>query len=206
MTDVEILAFGDSVTFGAWDKEGGWIQRLRRFLEEKNSPTSANFYYPIYNLGVDGDTTKSLSERFDTETKQRLAGTELKIIIQIGMNDCSLVNNKIRIPIGIFEENIKRLFLSAKKYTSQILFVGYNPVDETKSQPVWWNDKLSFKNEHIMEYEKSLRELCNSEGIQFVEIFDNWIKLDYKKLLDDGIHPNSEGHQKIFEAIRDFLI
>jgi len=27
---VNILVFGDSITYGAWDEEGGWVQRLRK--------------------------------------------------------------------------------------------------------------------------------------------------------------------------------
>ena len=39
-----ILIFGDSITYGAWDKEGGWVQRLRKFLDERNL-TDPNFYF-----------------------------------------------------------------------------------------------------------------------------------------------------------------
>ena len=30
-------------------------------------------------------------------------------------------------------------------------------------------------------------------------MFQEFSRLDYKKLLDDGLHPNSEGYQKMYE-------
>lgn len=36
MKDIDILIFGDSITYGAWDSEkGGWVNRLRLTLENK---------------------------------------------------------------------------------------------------------------------------------------------------------------------------
>jgi phospholipase/lecithinase/hemolysin len=32
------------------------------------------------------------------------------------------------------------------------------------------------------------------------------MKTDYKKLLDDGVHPTTEGHQKIFGTVSAFLM
>jgi lysophospholipase L1-like esterase len=207
MTDVEIMTFGDSITLGVWDKEGGWVQRLRNFLEKKNSPTSRNFYYPIYNLGVDADTTASLLDRIENDIKKRLVvDTKLIIIIKIGEADSCLVKNNIRTPIKIFEKNINKIFAIAKKYSPNIIFVGLNPVDESKAQPVWWNEKLSFSNEKIREYELALKKACILENIPFVSMFDEWMKLNYKKLLEDGVHPNSKGHQKIFETLKNYLI
>jgi lysophospholipase L1-like esterase len=32
---MRLLIFGDSITYGAWDIEGGWAARLRKFLDGK---------------------------------------------------------------------------------------------------------------------------------------------------------------------------
>jgi len=32
------------------------------------------------------------------------------------------------------------------------------------------------------------------------------MKIDYKKFLEDGVHPNSEGHQLIYSMVKDFLV
>ena len=67
-----ILVFGDSITYGAWDKRGGWVQRLREFLDEKNLIDLNKIPVLIYNLGVSGDTTNDALERFEFESKKKI--------------------------------------------------------------------------------------------------------------------------------------
>jgi len=203
-----ILIFGDSITYGAWDKEGGWVQRLRKFLDEKNL-TDSDFYCLVYNLGVSGNTINDLIERFEFETKQRLKESEETIIIfAIGINDSYFVHseNNNRVPINKFKENIQKLIKSAKKFSSKIIFVGLTPVDETKTTPIPWDADKSYKNEYIEKYNKVIKKVCEENEILFIEIFEDWMKLNYKNLLEDGLHPNSEGHKKIFESVKEFLI
>jgi len=205
---MRILIFGDSIAYGAWDKEGGWVQRLRKFLDEKNL-TDSDFYCLVYNLGVSGNTINDLIERFEFETKQRLKESEETIIIfAIGINDSYFVHseNNNRVPINKFKENIQKLIKSAKKFSSKIIFVGLTPVDETKTTPIPWDADKSYKNEYIEKYNKVIKKVCEENEILFIEIFEDWMKLNYKNLLEDGLHPNSEGHKKIFESVKEFLI
>ncbi|MFQ6056666.1 MAG: SGNH/GDSL hydrolase family protein [Methanosarcinales archaeon] len=69
-----------------------------------------------------------------------------------------------------------------------------------------WATNISYKNESIQKYNEIIKSVCKENNVYFVEIFDQMMKLSYKKLLEDGLHPNSDGHQKIFEIIKDFLI
>ncbi|MCD6094549.1 hypothetical protein J7J39_01440 [bacterium] len=203
-----ILVFGDSITYGAWDKEGGWVQRLRKFLDEKNLADS-DFYCKVYNLGISGNNTEDILKRFEFETKQRLKEIDETIIIfAIGLNDSQFVHseNKNRIPLEKFKENIQKLIKSAKKFSSKIIFVGLSPVNETKTTPIPWDTDKSYRNEYIEQYNQTIKEVCREKKIYFIEIFEKLKDADYQKLLEDGLHPNSEGHQKIFEIVEDFLI
>ncbi|MCD6367797.1 MAG: hypothetical protein J7L45_01800 [Candidatus Aenigmarchaeota archaeon] len=77
MTD--ILIFGDSIVFGKWDELGGWAHRLKMFLEKKHlekfrrsEETVNNTYFNrVYLLGIDGNKTSELLERFELETTYR---------------------------------------------------------------------------------------------------------------------------------------
>lgn len=204
----QILVFGASTTYGAWDKEGGWVQRLRKYLDERNL-SDPNFYCMLYNLGVSGNTTEDLLERFEFETKQRLGDeAETIFIFAIGINDSQFVHSKnsLRTSRQEFRGNIQKLMDLAKKYSSKTVFVGPFPADEAKTIPVSWNKDKSYKNEYIKEYEEIIKSVCAENKIDFIEVFDKWMKMDYKKLLEDGLHPNSEGHEKIFETVKDYLI
>ncbi|MCX6742516.1 MAG: GDSL-type esterase/lipase family protein [Candidatus Pacearchaeota archaeon] len=201
---MEILVFGDSLTYGAWDKEGGWVARLRRFIDEK---------YPeqhfVYNLGVPGDTSKHLIERFEPEAKIRIFDKDPMVIFQVGANDSAILSSKRNaewISPKDFERNIRRLIFEARKITNKIFFVGHVFVDEKKTRPVSWDKDVSYTNENIKKYGDITKEICSKENISFIDIFPDFKKQDFGHLLQDGVHPTSAGHEAIFRTVRDFLV
>jgi len=216
----QILVFGDSITFGFYDKEGGWVQRLRKFLDEKllNELETLDKkvlrklkapYFFVYNLGISGNTTEDLLERFEFETKQRFGDNkEIMFIFSIGICDSEYIHSKnsLRFSPQKFEDNIQKLINLAKKFSPEIIFVGLTPVDETKTIPIPWATNKSCKNEYIQKFNEIIKSVCKENKIHFIEIFEKIVKLDYKKLLEDGLHPNSKGHQEIFEIVKDYLI
>lgn len=217
----QILVFGDSIAYGAGDeKEGGWVNRLRKVLD-KAPFTSPDFYCLVYNLAISGDSLDDLLERFELETKQRLKeGEETIFIFAIGINDSQFIHsqNKLRCLPPEFKNNLQKLIKLTEKFSSKIIFMGLTPVDEVKTTPLPWDNDKSYKNEYIKKYNNIIKSVCEenkiypvrkqaelSNGVYFIEIFDELIQSDYKNLLADGLHPNSQGHQKIFEMVRNFL-
>ncbi len=203
--DKIICVFGASTTWGAWDKErGGWVQRLRRYFEANKI---GNGYISVYNLGVDGDDTNDLLERFESETKQRIKKgwyNEIIIIFSIGANDSMYVKSKDSPQVNLekFENNLKELIKQAKRFTKKVIFSGGLRVDESKTAPVPWGNSLYYTNKNIRNYNQVIKSVCKEHKLLFVDMFD---LLD-KKDLEDGLHPNSQGHQKIFEKVKDFLL
>lgn len=201
----KLLIFGDSIVYGAWDTDkGGWVQRIKSFLDEETLSESEDEYI-VYNLGVSGNTTEDLLERFEFETKQRLKddGEELIFIFAIGVNDSQFIHSKnnLRFSPEEYKDNLYKLLNLAQKFSSKIIFIGLTPVDETKT--IHWDIDKSYKNEYIQEFNEILKSFCKENNIYFVEIFEKLIKENYQDLLEDGLHPNSEGHKKIFEAIKE---
>lgn len=87
--------FGHSITQGFWDTEGGWVQRLRKFLDEKSLKQPEEYYFEVYNLGVSGNDSRQLLDRFDDELEARLFDEdETLIIFQIGANDIQYLQAK----------------------------------------------------------------------------------------------------------------
>ncbi|MBS3050522.1 MAG: hypothetical protein J4400_00020 [Candidatus Aenigmarchaeota archaeon] len=203
---MHILIFGDSIAYGAWDGKGGWVQRLRTYIEN-NSPKHEKDTL-VYNCGVSGDTTSNVLERFEKETGARVGYEEDTVIIfSIGTNDCLRLNKtgKMNVDRKVFEKNIKNLIKSARKFSDKVFFVGLTPVDESKMGPVEWAPQFSARNIYIEKYDEMIRSVCRMEIVPFIEIFKNFKKTKYLKLLEDGDHPNSKGHEMIFEMVRDFL-
>jgi lysophospholipase L1-like esterase len=130
------------------------------------------------------------------------------LLFSIGINDSQFVHsqNDLRISPEKFKENVQKLIELAQKFTQQIIFLGLAPVDESKVDPIPWVPDRSYKNEHIQQFNKIIEAVAKENNIYFVEIFKEWLNSDYKNLLEDGVHPNSEGHQKIFEKVKDILM
>ncbi len=202
-----ICVFGDSIGYGAWDTEGGWVQRLRNWLDER-----APQEHIIYNCGVSGDSSSDLLKRFKAECKARFKEAdeyreEKIIVIAVGGNDSiwMLDKKKLKVQPNQVESNIKKIIGVAKKFTNKIVIVGVAPADEKRTTPFAWNSKMFFKNENIVNTNKIIKTACNRKGIPFVDIYADWVNSDYKSLLSDGTHPNSEGHKRIFELVRNEL-
>ena len=171
-------------------------------------------YYTVYNCGVSGDTTADLLKRFEVECYARyhepveIYKESFIVFFSIGMNDTQFLRNKggIRISEDEFKSNIKKLIELARKFTSNIIFVGFYPIEESKVSPLPWNTNISYKYDYVEMYNKIIQSICEENNLSFIDIFNQFYKTDYKNLLSDGLHPNSEGHKKIFEIVKDFLI
>ena len=64
-----------------------------------------------------------------------------------------------------------------------------------------------YLNSRILEFERTLREFCEQNKVAFAPIFEEFKKqLDRgKNLLADGLHPNNDGHELIFQLVRPEL-
>ncbi len=205
-----ILVFGDSIAWGAWDSEGGWVERLKKVTNEKNEKWSEglNYWCMIYNQGVSGDSSDNIIIRFEAETKARHYNEEEDIVIfAVGLNDSSFLESKKdnMVPIKIFEENMQKLIDISGKIFSKTVFLGTTPVDEKKTNPIPWAPDMYLKNKSIKQYNNIISKICTEKGVEFIDVFELFYKSDPKHLLKDGVHPNTEGHKLIFKKVRKFL-
>ncbi len=206
--DKLILVFGTSTTYGAWDSEGGWVARLRKFLDEKAISSKYKKFDLIYNLGVDGDNSKDVLKRFEDETKARFEqSNEIVVVFHVGINDI-IFNEKLNsteISPEQFGKNLKLLIDKAKKYSKKIIVVGSMPVDK-RVDPMPWSPGRSYKNEFVSEFDKVMAEVSKNEDVHFIEVFKRFIDGDYSSLLADGVHMNDKGHKKLYGLVRDYLL
>lgn len=204
---MRIIVFGDSIAYGAWDKEGGWVARLRKFLD-KITMTDPDFYCIVYNCGIPGNTTKELLKRFDFETKQRLTKEDEAIFIfEIGANDAQFnLKKKVNaVKQEDFRKNIKKLIKKAKKFSSKTIFLSIKPVDEKRAIVVPWMPEISYQNKYIQQYNQIIKEECEKNKVHFIDLFETMLEFP-KNLLEDGIHPNSKGHELIYQTVKKFLL
>lgn len=200
-----ILVFGDSIAYGADDATGGgWVQYLRKFLDEaRNNDSSLD--YSVYNQAISGDTTNELLKRFDCEAKYRMAEPDGIILFAIGINDATYwdsLGGKPLMSTTKFKSNLIALVKNAKIYTNQIILIGITPVVESKTNPVSWNIDVTYTNERIEKFEKAISEVAQENSLPFIPLFETYSKNNVENLLPDGVHPNTEGHKVLFEIIK----
>jgi len=203
----QILIFGDSIAYGAWDEEGGWVERLKVFTNNKSIESKFEYYCAVYNLAIDGETTENLLERLDFEIRQRARGEEIISLFAIGLNDSAVINmeNIEKVPPERFRQNIEKIISISNKYSLKIIFSGLLPVDESIVDPIPWSKSKSYKNGSIKKYNDILKSACRDNKIDFIELFEKFEKPEVEELLVDGVHPSSKGHEKIFEIVSGYL-
>jgi lysophospholipase L1-like esterase len=203
--ETDILVFGDSIAYGAWDKEGGWVSRLKEFLHKK-APPSSDSCSLVYNLSVSGETTEDLLERFDFEAAQR-AGQNMVIVFAIGINDLQFIESghDSTKTLARFKENITELAQTASRMSDKVFFVGLTPLDEKKTHPLASDGENPYTNESVRAFNRIIEAVCSEEKAKFIDIFSGFMKKGHERLLEDGLHPNSDGHRLIFELVRGAL-
>ncbi len=194
-----IIVFGASSTWGAWDREmGGWVNRLRLYLDNRKNPSDKIL---LYNFSISGATSSDLLKRIEVE----LQATSPKIVVlSLGLNDSAYWANKKShaIPLRKFIKNLEKIYQEAKKYTDDIICVGPQNVTEKITSPVAWDKNVIYKNEYIKTYQQAFQRFSQDNKLIFIELFGLLENND----LEDGLHPNTKGHEKIFEKVKNDLI
>lgn len=200
---MNVLVFGDSIVLGLWDENGGWVGKLTKDLVKKALASNLEEDYEVYNLGVSGDTTEVLLQRFEFETKQRLSDDETVIAFAVGINDSEYCHStkQMKVPPDKFRRNLEDLIGQAEKYASKIAFIGLTPVDETKVDPIPWASDFSYRNEFVKQYDAITEDVCRKHNALYLQLFDNLIKSEYVEMLADGVHPGIRGYGLIFKIV-----
>jgi len=198
----KILVFGDSIAYGKWDENGGWVAHLRKYVDEKyNIGKRGNLQ--VFNLGIPAELAVGLEKRFEAELNSRTSvGEKVLVIFATGVND-SCPNNicsGVQTSAGEFKTALMKMATYALKKDFQVVFVGLLPVNPAMSKG-WL-----FSNEEVARYDEYISEVCKELTIQKLELFEKLMNINFPELLtDDSVHPNAKGHQILSEQIIDFL-
>lgn len=189
LCSMNIGIWGDSITYGGGDSEAlGWPGRLRKSLSSTDD-------IALYNFGICGDTTEDLLKRFDVEAE---AIEPSEVIFAVGINDSKypvgLETSKV--PLEDYKSNLEALITKAKRFTESMVIVGATKVNDDICNH--WN--VRFINEEIEKYNAAMAKLAAMHNLKYIDVFE---VLNPTTDLADGLHPNAQGYQKMFEVIRD---
>lgn len=200
MIPKRIVAIGSSSLYGRVDPEGGgYIGRLRKWHE------SNGVHNAVFNLGIGGDTTADMLKRLIPEASVRRPDL---ILLTTGLNDTRRTGQKnaaVTTTLPQFRTNVQKLIKTVKTL-SPVVVISVYPIDDTHTQPLIETNFFYLMTD-ATQYEQATRDICHEKNIAYLNIWDVWMKEDYKRwLFEDGLHANALGHQQIFEDLKKFLI
>lgn len=203
---MQVFAFGHSITQGFWDTEGGYIARLRKSLDKRSLKNPDEYYFETYNLGVSGNDSHQLLERFSNELEARLWDEdETLILIQIGANDIQYLEEKdvIRVEKQQYRENLEALIEEAREYTEKVILVG--EAYTTIEGPIPWSEDKHLSDERLDEYVEVQRKVAEEKDVPYVDLRSLRTKEEWGQMLEDGSHPDSKGHKLIYRKVKEKL-
>lgn len=189
-----ICIFGDSVTYGGYIKQN-WVNLLRWELEEKLDDVV------VYNHGINAETSTAILKRLESEANPRNPTT---IIIAIGVNDSAYIldTNEAITSIDTFENNLQEIINKAKQFTERIFLLGLALGDDSLLKPFPESNRgKSYDFQRVKNYNQKIKEAAEENKCTYIPLLDALHKEDFS----DGLHPNEQGHRKIFESIKIFF-
>ena len=179
---VKIVCIGDSLTAGfGVEAKARWTDLLSNDLQIE-----------IINSGISGDTTSGMLARF---YEMVIKHNPSHVIILGGTNDLWL-NLQNNIIIG----NILAMTRYAKHHEI-VPIIGiptpfYNLGEYTDDSPFIETPELS---ERIKSYQKIVKQFALDDTLSFIDFSLN---MEPKLFLEDGLHPNKEGHKKMSDIAK----
>ncbi|MDY6771143.1 MAG: GDSL-type esterase/lipase family protein [Candidatus Nanohaloarchaea archaeon] len=206
-----VVVFGDSVAVGCWDRQGGWVDRVRselysRVVDDDVPSYESGNYAEVYNLSVSGETAVGTLERFEDELPPRVSeDRETVVVLAVGANDAYREDGELNTPPERFRETMQELVAAAQGWTDRVLLVGPPAVDEDRVDPVPWHPTISYFEEDRDRYAAIIAEVADVNDLPHVSPFDGIDEAEKEVLLDDGVHPSTEGHARLAESVLDVL-
>lgn len=121
---INILCFGDSITYGEYDGVfGGWVDLLKReFLSRFHSGKNEVL---VFNLGIGGETSKGILKRFSIESEARKSDEKNIVFLAFGANDLAIKEGDFLVNPGQFHQNMKTLLQLAKAFFRNSIFAEH---------------------------------------------------------------------------------
>jgi acyl-CoA thioesterase I len=174
-----IVAFGDSVTAGVGvPNESAYPAQLEQLLRQRG------YDYSVINMGRGGDTTFGALER----VPEVIARRPQIVILQIGANDAARLFDP-----AVTQENVESIVQQLQAANITVILAG-NPV-------------VSLANWDFPERFTALYPaVAEKYDLIYIPFFLEGVVGDETMNLQDGLHPNSQGYERIANNTYPYVI
>lgn len=187
MSDIRICFFGDSFVNGTGDPTYlGWTGRVCAAM------ASSNYSLTSYNLGIRGNTSQQIENRWQMEANLRLpADCYAGLVFSFGANDTRIESGVVLIDLNSAITTARRLLTRAKtQYPT--FFVGPPPIADPAA------------NIRIEQISLAYAELCAEIEVHYLETYrplsQNLIWMQEVALVD-GAHPAAGGYEALASLV-----
>lgn len=209
---MRILVFGNSITQGFHDTEkAGWVNRLAAYCMQQSLDTDWGVYNVIFNLGISGEDIVGIEARLASEIENRIGRKNeipqsIFVLSAVGVNDTQVdvETGEHRTEPEVYKEKLESMIDYAEKNCAGIALVGLAPIDDTDLDPIPWHPTHAYRSEEVAKYNEIIEFVAKARSIPFISL-QNVFGDRVKELTVDGIHPDTEGHQLIFERVKEAL-
>jgi len=179
---------------------------LRTFLDKRALKTQDEekvFY--TFNASISGDTTEDILERLEEEYRRR-GGEEYEelLLIQIGTNDAIIEDEENRVSKKDFSDNMGKIIKLGKKLSDHLIIVGDFPINPEMEEIPYAPQKI-LRNRDVREYDEEKKKICREKDVDFIDLFELMDGRKNMEYLEEGVHPNDQGHEIIFQKVLQHL-
>ncbi len=170
----QIVGFGDSLMAGYGLQPGeSFAEKLEKALKAKGHDVV------VANAGVSGDTSSAGLSRLDWSVPD---GTKL-VILELGANDM------LRgVSPDLTEANLDKMLSALKAKQIKVLLAGM------RAAP-------NLGPDYQQKFDAIYPRLADKYGVELYPFFLDGVAADKPYLLDDGMHPNAAGIDRMVERV-----
>ncbi|MDO4301391.1 MAG: stalk domain-containing protein [Clostridia bacterium] len=202
---INIKLIGDSITagmcgtgysengeiiFGSYkanEKGHCWANSLRDYLQDK-------FNCTVKNYGISGSTSKRLADNISSIVKD----TDDIVICMIGTNDRRI---QAGLSLDDLYNNLQSILDYCQRQETSVIFMSCMPARTD-------NDYAENKVFHCEDIDNVIMKFASDNNIEYIPLYklamkyceENNVTID-SLLSEDGLHPNDEGYDVMFNII-----
>jgi acyl-CoA thioesterase-1 len=188
MLERYVFFCGDSHTLGSGDPQArGWVGRVAAAAIAAGIPVAP------YNLGVGGETSVEVVERWRREVAPRLPDEgNLRAVFAFGANDITLRDGRLRASREESLAALKTALEDAEGLRMRSFVVGPAAIDDEA------------ENERIAELSETFAALCDSRQVPFASLegalrrSEEWRR---ELAAGDGAHPGAAGYEQMARLV-----
>ncbi len=209
-----VVTFGDSTTAVRGGAVNYTSQLEARFANRADA-------IRFINKGIGGNTTEMARRRFE---KDVLAEKADLVVIQFGINDSAVdvwktpPATESRVSLDKYQENLRYFIEEIRKGGGEVILMTPNQIrwgskhilEKYAKPPYDPNDEKGFTL-ILANYAEAVRKIAAAQKVVSVDVYalyDQWEQANgtsCKKLMSDGMHPNTEGHKLVADALEPLL-